>query len=177
VPEESTILVGRFDDLLWVRITGRGSFANSPALKSLVVESATSGLSRFVVDLAECPVMDSTFMGTLTSAAIRLRECQPPGSLQVVNANERNLGLLESLGLDQVFDVDRSGNAYPELRPRVAGALLELVGGTRLSQQDHAAHVLEAHEVLSNTNPANRERFRDVVSYLRSETADGSTQS
>lgn len=177
MPEETSILVGRFGDLLWVRVSGRGTFANSPALKSLISGSVNDGIASFVIDLEECPVMDSTFMGTLTSAAILLRDRRPSGALMVVNANERNQGLLESLGLDQVFEVDREGAAHPEVRAKVADALLAAVPGGSLSQQDHASHVLEAHEVLSETSPANRERFRDVVTYLRSEAERGGRES
>jgi len=51
------------------------------------------------VDVRNCPVMDSTFMGTLAGIALRLREIGQ-GALHVTHLNNRNSDLLRNLGLD-----------------------------------------------------------------------------
>jgi len=56
------------------------------------------------VDLCNCPVMDSTFMGTLAGISLWLGELGE-SCLSVVNLNERNAESLCSLGLDQLFKV------------------------------------------------------------------------
>lgn len=167
---ESSLLVGRIDGTLWVRVESRGSFKNSPDLKAVAESGIRQGLRRIVIDLADCPIMDSTFMGTLTSLHLAL-ERLPGGDagLTVLNANERNLDLLQSLGLDQLFRVDREGTELSDLRREVDEELLARAKVPSLDKSEHAAHVLAAHEALANANEANRARFRDVVSFLQSE--------
>src|SRR5450631_2319235 len=59
---------------VWIRVEGRGSFQNSPALKEFSRKLIDEGRRKFVVDLKSCLAMDSTFMGTLAGLAIRLRD-------------------------------------------------------------------------------------------------------
>jgi anti-anti-sigma regulatory factor len=165
---DSTLFIGEIDDVVWVRVEGRGTFQNSPDLKAVAAHAASHGKSRMVVDLLNTPIMDSTFMGTLTGLALGLRD-RPGGGLLVVNANQRNVQLLENLGLDQIFEVDKDGTALPEIRRSVEAEIIGRGDRVALDKSEHAAHVLEAHEALAEANPANRERFRDVVSFLKSE--------
>ena len=111
--------------------------------------------------------MDSTFMGTLTSIALGARG-KPGGRLLVVNPNARNLALLENLGLDQIFEVDKTGGAMPDLRRMVDTEMLARAERVELDKAQHANHVLQAHEALVEANPANCDHFRDVVAYLKS---------
>lgn len=171
-PPEPSLLVGELEDLVWIRVEGRGSFHNSPDLKAVAAHATSRGKSRLVVDLLNSPIMDSTFMGTLTGLALNLRD-MAGGGLLVINANERNIQLLENLGLDQIFEVDKEGQALAELRRSVDAEFLGRSPASVLDKAEHAAHVLEAHEALAEANPANRERFRDVVSFLKSEVEGG----
>ena len=173
---ESSLLVGRIHGALWVRVESRGSFKNSPDLQAVAESAVRQGITRIIVDLAECPIMDSTFMGTLTSLH-RSVEKLPDGGLIVLNANERNLDLLQSLGLDHFFQVDKDGSLLPELRREVDAEILARAKAESLDKSEHAAHVLEAHEALAGANEANRDRFRDVVSFLRSEVGGQGGQS
>src|SRR5688500_16405669 len=68
------------------------------------------GYRQFVLDLKECPGLDSTFMGTRAGIALRLREIGQ-GELRVTNLNERNRDLLANLGLDQLFPMEEPGSA------------------------------------------------------------------
>lgn len=175
---ESSLLVGRMDGTLWIRVESRGSFKNSPDLKAVAESGIRQGLRRIVIDLANCPIMDSTFMGTLTSLHLTLERLRDgEGGLTVLNANERNLDLLQSLGLDQLFCVDKDGTALPELRREVDEEILARARVQSLDKSEHAAHVLAAHEALANANEANRARFRDVVSFLQSEVRGESSES
>ncbi|MFR8406593.1 hypothetical protein [Akkermansia sp.] len=58
----SSILFGLFDEFLWIRCSGRGSFANSPTVKSLGDDYIASGGRLIVIDLETCSGIDSTFM-------------------------------------------------------------------------------------------------------------------
>ena len=122
----------------------------------------------FVVDLADCPVMDSTFMGTLAGLALRLRESEN-GSLLVCNVNERNADLLRNLGLNNLFTVESKADAADQ-----AESTLSSDGS--LSRLDHAACMIEAHEALVDADPENFARFKDVLEYLKQDLRAGASK-
>ena len=96
------ILVTGTDRIVLVRIEGKGSFENSTALRDFSKEMIHRGAREFILDLCNCPVMDSTFMGTLAAISLWLRELGE-GGLSVVNLNERNAESLLSLGVVPAF--------------------------------------------------------------------------
>jgi len=155
----SKILVSCSDYIVWIRVEGNGSSTDSTALKDFVKEMIHRGAREFIVDLSNCPAMDSTFIGTLTGISLRLRELGE-GSLYVLNLNERNAESLCSLGLDQLFNIRVS-----EIREE--GQALEMP-----LKEDHTARaqtMLEAHEALIKAVPENLPKFKDVIRYLEEE--------
>src|SRR5881296_1299732 len=110
---DSSIQVGVRGPTVWVKIEGKGSFLNSGNLKEFAREMLDRGYREFVVDLADCAMMDSTFMGTMASIALRLKEIGH-GHLHIVHCGNRSEQLLSGLGLDQIFDIHRDGAHAPE---------------------------------------------------------------
>ena len=154
----SAILVGVADRTVWVRVEGKGSFQNATGLKQFGKEMTNRGYRQFVFDLKQCPVMDSTFMGTLTSIAMHLRELGS-GQLSLVNLNERNRDLLSNLGLDRFFNM---GAAAPTVA--LTEAPLPAVADDK---QTRAETMIAAHEAVVAANPANEAKFKDVLDYLK----------
>ena len=105
------ISVWHATDTVYVQVVGRGTFQNGQPLRRYAQEMIEKGVRRFVVDLGECEGMDSTFLGVLAGAGLRLRRAGEQLGLRVVNVNRRNLELLETLGLDQLFGVDSANPA------------------------------------------------------------------
>jgi len=155
-----SILVGTAGQVVWVRVEGKGSFLNATGLKEFAKEMTNRGYREFVVDLDECPLMDSTFMGTLTGMALRLRELGT-GELRIVHLNARNRDLLMNLGLDQLMTLDAQHAAVPPQPPQQA------LPSDPADKQSRAETMLEAHQDLVEANPANRAKFKDVLEYLR----------
>src|SRR3984893_10162675 len=104
----SEILVSCADRIVWVREEGNGSFTNSTALRDFAKEMIHRSAREFIVDLCNCPMMDSTFMGTLAGIWFRIGE-RGDGCLSVVNRNERIAESLCRLGLAQPYNVGVSG--------------------------------------------------------------------
>ena len=73
---DSSIQVGICGPNVWVKVEGKGSFLNSDNLKELAREMLDQGYREFVVDLADCAIMDSTFMGTMARLALRLERAR-----------------------------------------------------------------------------------------------------
>ena len=161
----SNIFVGCANKVVWIRVEGKGSFLNSSGLKEFAREMINRGHREFVVDVKNCPVMDSTFMGTLAGIALRLREIGQ-GTLRVTHLNDRNGDLLRNLGLDQLFTLDHDGTAAPDNAP--AQSLEPSADPNREAQ---AQTMLEAHEALVEADPENLTKFKDVLDYLNQDLA------
>ncbi len=160
---ESSIQVGVNGPAVWVRVAGRGSFLNSGGFKEFARAMVNKGYREFVIDLEDCVMMDSTFMGTMAGVALRLKELGS-GGLHVVHCGPRSYDLLSGLGLDQIFDIQKNGNAAPPCR------LLGKDGpanGAETQKREQAGTMLAAHEALCEAAPENLTRFKDVLEYLK----------
>lgn len=164
----SNILVGRIGGVFWLRVEGRGSYQNSMQVKRAFQAVIEEGMHDLVIDLERCSMMDSTFLGTLTGTALLLME-HGGGTLSVLNANSRNLQILNDLGLDQILDVDTQGTRWPEERRTVCEDLATCQEQSTACKLEQTEHVLTAHQLLSNVNQENRSRFRDVIHFLEKE--------
>lgn len=166
---DTSLTFHEFDDCLWIRCSSRGSFVNSPALKSLADKYLSQGKSTIVVDLELCPGVDSTFMGTLAGLARRCVGCG--GSVQIASPTPRTRAAMESLGLDMLLDIDPPEAPWQfslEQRRQILeqdenAALQE---EQTLSELARTRHVLEAHNTLRSMNKKNDETFGYVCETL-----------
>jgi anti-anti-sigma regulatory factor len=160
---ESSIQVGVNGDRVWVKVEGRGSFLNSGNLKEFTREMVNRGYREFVVDLENCAMMDSTFMGTMAGVALRLKELGH-GHLHVIHCGERSRNLLTGLGLDQIFSIQSNGTAAPqcELLQRE-----KAVESAEEKKQQTSREMLDAHQALCDAAPQNFSKFKDVLDYLK----------
>jgi anti-sigma B factor antagonist len=154
------VQVGVAGPSVWVRIEGRGTFQNSAGLKEFAAEMTRRGHRDFIVDLATCELMDSTFLGTLTGIALGL---PAGGKLTVIRANERNRGVMQNLGLDRIF-------AVLESTPVAAPGRLE-DAETNPPQTARREAIVQAHENLAAVNPENAIRFKDVLDFLQQKSS------
>jgi anti-sigma B factor antagonist len=155
-------LVDTDSDPVIVRIEGRASFQNSACLHDFFTVMFVQGKRRFVLDFEHCASMDSTFLGVLAGAGLKLRKSSPPGSLVLARVGARNLELMRNLGLHKIVTVD-SG----EMPLSFSGAATPLACEAK-SELENARLVLEAHENLIVTDESNRTKFQDVLSFLKS---------
>ena len=148
-------------DIVVIRIEGRGSNLNSPALQQVTDRFFLENpKTRFVLDLDNCPAMDSTFMGAL--AGITRRQSRAGcGQTVVVNAGEQARRLLEILGLCHVLEVREHG---PEM---AAAPMFEETSALKLSKMDRTVHMIQAHEELVNLDGENVVKFEGVLQFLK----------
>jgi anti-anti-sigma regulatory factor len=150
-------------DVVVIRVKGRGNFANSFELKRIaevMFERRAKGAIRFVVDLAECETMDSTFMGQLASIGLRQRR-EAPRPLVVVNPNAQNQRLMSTLGLSHFTEVHMAKDAPMPFPEEFCAPTVQ-----PLDRVDQILHMIEAHKVLCESDTGNQVRFESVLRYL-----------
>ncbi|MBE7494816.1 MAG: STAS domain-containing protein [Verrucomicrobiaceae bacterium] len=163
------ILVGQVGRVFWMRVDGKGTHLNSLQARNAFQGVMARGVHDLVVDLERCPMMDSTFLGMLTGAALSVKKDASGGTLSIVNANQRNIQLLTSLGLNHILDLDVEGRLWASERAQAARALKICEEAAACSKEVQTQHILDAHQTLSGISDENECRFRDVIDFLEKE--------
>jgi anti-anti-sigma regulatory factor len=154
-------LVDAYADPVVVRIDGRASFQNSACLRDFIAEMLRQGKHRVVIDFLLCTSMDSTFLGVLAGIALDLRKLPAPGTLVLSRLGTRNLELIRNLGLHRLLVVDPGP---PSVDTDGCTESLECADRSEL---ENARLVLEAHQNLVTADESNRNKFQDVLTFLR----------
>jgi anti-sigma B factor antagonist len=145
----------------FVQIGGRANFTSSVDFKTLLDQLLQKGYTCFVLDLTECVLMDSTFLGVLAGFGLKLNTPQSDKidrTIQLFNPNSRISELLENLGVLHLFKVTEGDAKAP--------ANASDVKSTNASREEVTRTCLEAHKTLMNIQPENVSRFKDVAAFL-----------
>src|SRR5438132_726054 len=108
------VLVGK--EFVCVKIVGRANFNSSIDFKTLVNQLHQKGYRYFVLDLSECMLMDSTFLGVLAGFGLKMGAAAPGngcGAIELSNPNARITELLENLGVLHLFKLKEGALAVP----------------------------------------------------------------
>ena len=147
-----------------VRITGRANFALSVPFRKLLQHLREAGHARVLLDLSECQLMDSTFLGVLAYEA-KERSNQLGGQmvhgLELLNANPTVRQLIEDIGVAHLFRF-----AERDLANEQFAAAPE---AGQASREELNRTCLEAHELLMALQPDNVEKFKDVARFFADE--------
>ena len=155
------VLVG--EKFACIRIAGRASFSSSLDFKTLVEELRRKGYNYFVIDLAECPLMDSTFLGVLAGIGLKINGCEADdgnGAVELFNVNPRIKDLLENLGVIHLFRLTEGSLPLPGMGES------QVHCPTGSSREELVRACLEAHQTLTDINPENANKFKDVTQFL-----------
>lgn len=158
------LLVFVCEPLVCIKIVGRANVASSIDFKRLVNGLMEKEVGCFVLDLSECLLMDSTFLGVL--AGFGLKVTTPQGdesngrSIELLNPNLRVAELLENLGVMHLFKLRQGGMDDLPARAQVE------TDCTEHSKVEVKRNCLEAHETLMSLSAANQVKFKDVAQFL-----------
>ena len=145
-----------------VKISGRANFTSSIDFKALLNELQLEGFHYFVLDLAECQLMDSTFLGVLAGFGLKLNRGEDDCSsgIELLNPNPRIVDLLESLGVLHLFRISHGVTELPgQTEPRDRAPVTA-------SRTEITRACLEAHQTLMDINAANVPKFKEVTQFL-----------
>lgn len=144
-----------------VKIIGRANFSSSIDFKSLISQLRQKGYRYFVLELSECLLMDSTFLGVLAGFGLKtVSNEQGKPTIELLNANARILELLENLGVLDLFIVKDRKLDVP------AGTEMTPHPPVNASKEELTRACLEAHRTLMDINPANATKFKEVTQFM-----------
>src|ERR1041384_2310568 len=107
-PANLMVLAGK--QFACIKIAGRANFNASINFKTVLTELRQKGVSCFVIELSECLLMDSTFLGVLAGFGLEMSQPadrSPPHLVELRNPNTRIAELLENLGVLHLFSISR----------------------------------------------------------------------
>jgi len=149
-------------DFACLKIAGRANFMSSPDFKTLLTELKHKGYHRFIIDLAECVLMDSTFLGVLAGFGLATNPEGAPDKreIELLNPSARIRELLDNLGVISLFKITTNEPQMP------ADTKVSAPDAVNPTQEQITRTCLEAHQTLMAVNPENVARFKDVTQFL-----------
>lgn len=143
-----------------LKISGRANHASSVDFKTVMYELRARGYRDFTLDLTDCQLMDSTFIGILAGFCLKIQHAAAPPHqpvLRLLNPSERICDLLENLGIAYLFEIHHT--PAPHLT-------LVNVSPVQADKRRIAQTSLEAHLTLMALNHHNEAKFKDVARFL-----------
>lgn len=161
------ILAASVDGCTLVAVVGKATFRLAPAFKQATQAARLAGSEMIVVDMAQCLSMDSTFMGGMASLGFAVQKAKD-SHLVFINLSPSAQGLLKGLGLLRLLRTYPAGSLPEGLGGLDAlVASLQPVAAEELGGSDLAAFMYDAHETLVRADPANVQKFKDVLAFLK----------
>lgn len=159
--QPAKLLVHVGDREVRLRICGLANFKCGPDFKTLVSSLYDKGYRQFVIEMSECVLMDSTFLGLLCGLALKLtQQADNAAGVALLNPTPRVVDLLESLGVTSLVKlVSAPLSSAPETEATTHCC-------AEHSRAKLAETSLEAHQTLMALSPENAAKFKDVAQFL-----------
>ena len=157
------VLVG--EKFACIKIVGRANFTSSIDFRTLVSELRQKGYKYFVLDLSECVLMDSTFLGVLAGFGLQINGDgteESDAKIELSNPNARVSELLENLGVLHLFKVTE-GPLRIDCQETVRHT------PCNPSREELTRACKEAHDTLMEINPDNVPKFKEVTQFMAEE--------
>jgi anti-sigma B factor antagonist len=174
-PPSAKLLVYTTGHSACVRIAGRANFTSSIDFKMLLNGLVQKGYDCFVLDLSDCILMDSTFLGVLAGFGLKMTTPQngepKARPIQLLNPNQRIAELLENLGVAHLFKTvtrpdDLPGELAVDTPPDGTPPDGTPPDGKEHSREEVTRNCLEAHKLLMEIAPGNVSKFKEVAQFL-----------
>lgn len=150
-----------------IRLEGRGTMRESPALRELVLRLLQEENADVTLDLSACDYLDSTCLGCLV-VLHRFSETPSSPRFSVVTDADATRRLLGATKLDLLL---RIADACPETTEA-----FQSVDVQPLDSRAFGYHVLDAHRELSELGGQDAEAFGQVAERLTRELGPRGTE-
>lgn len=153
-----------------VRIVGRAAVERARDFDIAVRRLVEAGVRDVYLDLRDCPLLDSTFSGTLALLAEESLGAEPMVRFTLLDAKARIVDGLANLEVLPFLSVAAEGTLAP-----VTEEAVELPV-TPASHRETGEICLNAHRALMALSPSNQSRFRELETMLSQELEKGPGQ-
>lgn len=157
---KARLMVAHHEAVVQIRVVGLADYQVSNDLHVYGETMLDQGARTLVVDLAECPQMDSTFMGVL---ALLGQMARHQATIILVNTAAQHKQALQELGIKDLFTFSRRKSTETSWQS-ICEAAADLD-----SPNSVADTVLIAHKTLMEASADNIPRFEDLVKILDAE--------
>ncbi len=159
----TALSVGRSSSAYCVRVHGRCTKSQSPALHHFATHVFGESPETIYVDLRSCDYLDSTFLGSLLDLHRKYGRA-PDLRLRLIAGDELRTRLFAPTHLHKVFNFE---DEYPEAIEN----WVELCSETPLSKTEMARHIMECHRRLAEVDSPAQKTFAMIADQLESELA------
>ena len=143
----SVVKVGRIPNGYRIRVEGRGTMRESPAVQQFATRTFAEPGTTLVVDLSDCNYLDSTFLGCLV-VLHRAQNRHAPPRLSIVPSDAVMKRTLVPNNLQGVFHL-------AETCPAIVG-VDQVIPPVILEPAEMGRHALEAHRLLAEIDSTNQ---------------------
>jgi len=151
-----------------VRIVGRAAVERARDFDGAIRGLVGRGVSDVYLNLAECPLLDSTFSGTVALLAEEQKEAGPLVRFTLVAAKSRIVDGLANLEVLPLLKVAEAGT-----ETGISAVEVE-VPMAQTSRLEAGEFCLRAHRALMALSEENRARFKELESMLAAEVGEAS---
>jgi anti-sigma B factor antagonist len=163
---QASFSVARSESCVVIKISGRANSNSSENFKRLLIDEWKKGVRQFVLDLSECTIMDSTFLGTMVHfVECPQRESKPESvSVALFEPIPCVIDLLEDLGASSLFTVldahDTANLKFSDIRPESVADKRTLLENSIL-----------AHQTLLKliTDPEKKDSIQGLIELMETE--------
>ena len=155
--------ISAFEGHGYVEIYGPGNMNIAPILKDICYAMINEGKSELFINMKECTIVDSTFMGTLVNIQERFKGRDiHNGKLFVLNLNDDNKKLFSMVGIDRMIDTITKRIDIPDFK-------MKTIDICDVDREEKLRVVVEAHEKLIQINEVNKEKFDKFLDIVKQE--------
>ena len=155
--------ISAFEGNGYVEIYGPGNMNIAPILKDICYAMINEGKSEIFINMKECTIVDSTFMGTLVNIQERFKARNiTDGKLCALNLNEDNKKLFHMVGIDRMIDTISKKIDIPDFK-------MKTIDICEVEREEKLRVVVEAHEKLIQINEVNKDKFDKFLKIVKQE--------
>lgn len=155
--------ISAFGENGYIKVIGPGNMNIAPVMKDICYAMISENKEMIIIDLKECLIVDSTFMGTLVNINERFEIVGiEKGKLLIMNLNEDIHRLFDMVGISSMLETVPDEIDVPDLD-------LKLIDAGDVDREEKLRVVVEAHEKLIQLNAGNKEKFEKFLGIVKGE--------
>jgi anti-anti-sigma factor len=158
---DSILKAGRTDQGYCLKILGRGTMHESPAVDAFIASAMDGGADSVILDLNQCTYLDSTFLGCLVDLHRRYSRQKPPRLLIAADDSKVKL-LLHPTRIDAILKIVANASAC-------LGDCIPLPIEASHDKTAFSRHVMECHRHLAEIEGPNQAKFAMIADQMAKE--------